>query len=198
MDYSQYLKNVEKGEVMKGFMRENQFLSLCGLNCGLCLMKLDGYCPGCGGGAGNQSCTVARCSLQRGVEYCFQCPEYPCQSYQNFDRYDSFITHQSRAQDFVTAQQIGITVYCAELQEKLVLLKKLLEHYNDGRRKSFYCMAVNLLALSQLQAILQQLEEEGNLRGAFVKERAAAAVDLLQKAAAEKEIVLKLRKKPKQ
>ena len=79
-----------------------------------------------------------------------------------------------------------------------MLLKKLLEHYNDGRRKSFYCMAVNLLALSQLQAILQQLEEEGNLRGAFVKERAAAAVDLLQKAAAEKEIVLKLRKKPKQ
>lgn len=183
---------------MKGFVRENQFLSLCGLNCGLCPMNLDGYCPGCGGGAGNQSCAIARCSIKRRVEYCFQCPEYPCRNYQNFDRYDSFITHQRRAQDFVTAQQIGITVYCAEQQEKLVLLKKLLEHYNDGRRKSFYCMAVNLLALSQLQAILQQLEEDAGLHKASLKERAAAVVDLLQKAAAEKGIVLKLRKKPKQ
>ncbi len=79
-----------------------------------------------------------------------------------------------------------------------MLLKKLLEHYNDGRRKSFYCMAVNLLALSQLQTILQQLEEEAGLHEASLKERAAAVVDLLQKAAAEKGIVLKLRKKPKQ
>ena len=36
---------------MKGFKRNNQLLSLCGLNCGLCPMHIDGYCPGCGGGA---------------------------------------------------------------------------------------------------------------------------------------------------
>lgn len=45
---------------MKGFKRNNQLLSLCGLNCGLCPMHIDGYCPGCGGGAGNQSCRIAR------------------------------------------------------------------------------------------------------------------------------------------
>ena len=49
---------------MKGFKRNNQLLSLCGLNCGLCPMHIDGYCPGCGGGAGNQSCRIARCSLE--------------------------------------------------------------------------------------------------------------------------------------
>lgn len=182
---------------MKGFVRENQLLSLCGLNCGLCPMKLDGYCLGCGGGDGNQSCAIARCSIKREVEYCFQCSEYPCQNYQNFDRYDSFITHQRRAQDFVTVQQIGIAVYCAEQKEKIVLLRRLLEHYNDGRRKRFYCMAVNLLELSQLQAILQQLEREAEQHEASLKERAAAAAALLQKAAAEKGITLKLHKKPK-
>ncbi len=36
---------------MMGFAREDQLFSLCGLNCGLCPMQLDGYCPGCGGGA---------------------------------------------------------------------------------------------------------------------------------------------------
>ena len=56
---------------MKGFVRENQLLSLCGLNCGLCPMKLDGYCPGCGGGDGNQSCAIARCSIKRGWSIVF-------------------------------------------------------------------------------------------------------------------------------
>ena len=43
---------------MKGFVRENQLLSLCGLNCGLCPMFLGKYCGGCGNG--NQSCSIAR------------------------------------------------------------------------------------------------------------------------------------------
>ena len=41
---------------MKGFARAETRFSLCGLNCALCSMQLGGYCPGCGGGAGNQSC----------------------------------------------------------------------------------------------------------------------------------------------
>ena len=82
---------------MKGFSREDQRVALCGLSCGLCPMRLGGHCPGCGGGAGNQSCKLARCALERGgVEYCFQCADYPCQRYQDFDRYDSFLTHQRR------------------------------------------------------------------------------------------------------
>ena len=49
---------------MKGFVRKDQRLSLCGLNCGLCPMRLGGHCGGCG--AGNQSCKIARCSLEHG------------------------------------------------------------------------------------------------------------------------------------
>lgn len=57
---------------MKGFKRNNQLLSLCGLNCGLCPMHIDGYCPGCGGGAGNQSCRIARCSLEQNTKLIYQ------------------------------------------------------------------------------------------------------------------------------
>ena len=65
---------------MNGFTREEIRFSLCGLNCALCSMHLGGYCPGCGGGAGNQSCAKARCSLEHGgVPFCWECPEYPCQ-----------------------------------------------------------------------------------------------------------------------
>ena len=51
---------------MKGFNRKNQLFSLCGLNCGLCPMFLSKHCPGCGGGEGNQSCKIARCSMEHG------------------------------------------------------------------------------------------------------------------------------------
>ena len=71
---------------MKNFKRDNLLFSLCGLNCGLCPMKIDGYCPGCGGGAGNQSCKIARCSMEHGgIEYCFQCGKYPCEKYEGID-----------------------------------------------------------------------------------------------------------------
>ena len=53
-----------EGNSVKGFTRAETRFSLCGLNCALCSMHLGGYCPGCGGGAGNQSCAIARCSLE--------------------------------------------------------------------------------------------------------------------------------------
>ncbi len=85
---------------MKGFNRPNQLFALCGLNCGLCPMFLNKNCPGCGGGEGNQSCKIARCSMEHGgVEYCFHCSEYPCEKYDHIDDFDSFITHRNRRSD---------------------------------------------------------------------------------------------------
>ena len=76
---------------MGEFKRANPLFSLCGLNCGLCTMRIGGHCPGCG--QGNRPCQVARCAVARGVEYCFECTEYPCQLYDHADGHDSFITH---------------------------------------------------------------------------------------------------------
>ena len=80
---------------MKGFKRKNQLFSLCGLNCGLCPMILDKHCGGCGNG--NPSCKIAKCSLEHGkIGYCYECENYPCEKYQNIDKYDSFITKGRR------------------------------------------------------------------------------------------------------
>ena len=92
---------------MKGFERKNQLFSLCGLNCGLCPMLLGNYCGGCGNG--NQSCRIAKCSLEHGqIEYCYECRQYPCEKYQHIDDYDSFITHKRRKADLERAKNIGI------------------------------------------------------------------------------------------
>ena len=94
---------------MKGFVRKETRFSLCGLNCALCSMHLGGYCPGCGGGAGNQSCAIAKCSLAHGgVPFCWECPEYPCSHYDGFDDGDSFVPHRNRQQDIARAQELGL------------------------------------------------------------------------------------------
>lgn len=112
---------------MKGFTRADQSFSLCGLNCGLCPMKLDGHCPGCGGREGNQSCKIARCSLEHGrVEYCNQCHEFPCEKYGRADEYDIFITHRNWKEDFNKMTEMGVEAYRTEQEEKRKILKHLM------------------------------------------------------------------------
>lgn len=183
---------------MKGFRRENLLFSLCGLNCGLCPMQLDGFCPGCGGGDGNQSCSIAACSLRHSnTAYCFQCPDFPCGRYTQADEYDSFVTHQNRLSDLQKAEKGGIEAYNAELREKTAILKILLSEYNDGRKKSFFCLAVNLLTLDDLLSVMQDLETPSGQTGRYGKENAARAAFLLQALAERRGVTLKLRRKPR-
>ena len=176
---------------MKGFTRKNQLFSLCGLNCGLCTMRLGGHCGGCGNG--NQSCKIARCSLEHGgVEYCCECPHYPCEQYEKCDEYDSFITHRKRKADMERLRTIGADRYNAEQEEKVRLLGYLLSTCNDGRRKTLFCLAVNLLELSDVRTVVDQLMVSDL---PTLKERAVYAATLLQKTADEKGISLKLNRK---
>ena len=164
---------------MKGFERNNRLLSLCGLNCGLCPMLLGGHCGGCG--SGNQSCAIARCSLEQGkLEYCYECGRYPCEKYDGCEEFDSFITHRRQLEDLQRAKEIGIDAYNREQTEKKLILNDLLANYNDGRKKAFFCAAVNLLELSELREGLEQLSAADELS---VKEKSKYASDVFQKIA---------------
>jgi len=171
---------------MKGFTRNNPYLSLCGLNCKLCSMNISGHCGGCG--FGNQSCPIARCSLEDGrPEYCFQCSEYPCERYAHIDETDSFITHMNQKTDLEKIQRIGEEAYNAEQAEKRQILDRLLAEYNDGRKKTLFCLAVNLLPLEDLRTVFA----DGDLQ-LPVQDRAK----LMEKRLKEKSSIdLKLRRK---
>lgn len=181
---------------MKDFVRNDHIFSLCGLNCGLCSMHLGGHCPGCGGGAGNQPCAIARCSIQHEkIEYCFECAEFPCSKYDGITDYDSFITHRNQLKDLEKAKSIGLEAYHGEQAEKVKILKTLLEDYNDGRKKTFYCLAVNLLELEEIKSVMEQIENETSSANITSKEKAAIAVKLFEAVADKQGIVLKLNKK---
>jgi len=91
------------------------------------------------------------------------------------------------------AKEIGMDAYRAELDEKIRILETLLEHYDDGRRKSFFCIAVNLLELEDVHVIMEQISAEALLEMPL-KERAKAASRLFEEMAARRDISLKLRK----
>lgn len=182
--------------MLKNFSRADPLFSLCGLNCGLCIMYIGKYCPGCGGGEGNQSCSIARCSLNHdGVEYCVLCREYPCEKYDGIEVLDSFIVHRNQKNDLEKMKSIGLEAYQAELHEKMNILELLLSDYNDGRRKSFYCLAVNLLELHDLKSVMEDIEAEMELKHLTVGEKAKIAVKFFEAMAGRRNIHLKLQKK---
>ena len=180
-------------------IKKYPLFSACGLNCGLCpRYYTDGNskCPGCGGENFTEkhcSCSILPCTERKGVEFCYLCDEYPCKRYTKPDK-DSFITHQNMMKDNEKAKNIGINAYIKELNVKIKILEDLLENYNDGKRKSFYCIAINLLELNDIKNVIKQLKKDTKSNDLSIKEKPIIAVKLFETIAKEKNIVLKLNK----
>ena len=178
--------------------RKNPLFSACGLNCGLCpRFHTDGAsrCPGCAGKGFSQvhcSCGMLSCCQRKGFEYCFECECFPCKKYDGVDLSDSFVTHQNQFRDMEKAKR-NLNAYEAELNAKVKLLETLLCDYNDGRKKSFFCLAVNLLELEDVRCVMIQIEAQTKPDDP-VKEKAAVAQRLFQHMANEQNITLKLRR----
>ena len=64
-----------------------------------------------------------------------------------------------------------LTAYRAELEEKIKILHTLLDGYNDGRRKTFYCTAVALLDLDAIRDVMDGLAQQENDEMAATKGR---------------------------
>lgn len=185
---------------MKYNQREYPLFSACGLNCGLCpRYQVDGTskCPGCSGEGfltKHPTCGVLSCCQRKGFEYCYQCDEYPCKKFDGSDQLDSFITHLKQFCDMEKAKTLGIGAYRKELNEKISVLEMLLANYDDGRRKGFFCLAVNLLELQDVRHVMEQISRQTQPEQS-VKDKAITAVQLFQSMAVQRNFTLKLRKK---
>ena len=179
--------------------RSYPLFSACGLNCGLCPRFYtigSSRCPGCaaeGFSDVHPSCGILSCCQRKGIEYCFECEEFPCGKHDKRGMADSFITHRNFLSNMEKAKRIGMDDYRAELDAKVKMLEELLEGYNDGRRKNFFCLAVNLLDLQDICCVMSRLADT-IAPDAPLKEKAAAAVRLFEEIADIRGVYLKLRK----
>lgn len=186
---------------MNEYSRKYPLFSLCGLNCGLCpRYQTDGSskCPGCGGPdfhLRHPACAVMTCNKKHDhVEYCFQCSSYPCKRYSETSIRDSFISYKNVLSDFGKASQFGIRTYQVELNKKIKILEFLIKNYNDGRRKSFYCIAVNLIRLSALEQVMETIDREIKEQDLDLKGKIILVVELFESTAKKENIELRLRK----
>lgn len=127
------------------------------------------------------------------VEYCFQCSSYPCKKYLLPEKKDSFISYKHVLDDFSKAA-CDLEGYLNGLDYKVRLLEKLITKYNDGKRKNYYCVCVNLLPVEDLKVIEKSIDEDIDGCGADLKTKIERIIKLFEESADKENIELKLRK----
>ena len=105
------------------------------------------------------------------------------------------LSHTSGKVRFAKSGSVGIEQYNLEQKEKIQILSRLLSNYNDGRRKNFFCVAVNLLELSELKEAMNQIQSNDKLPLLPIKEQCSYVAEILQRIADRRNIKLKLMKK---
>lgn len=98
--------------------------------------------------------------------------------------------------DIQRAREIGIDAYNKEQTRKSEILHTLLAEFNDGRKKTFFCVAVNLLPLSQIEKIMEQVVNEPFMNSLPMRDKSACVVKLFEDEASQNGMIIKLRKKP--
>lgn len=160
------------------FKRSDSLFSLCGLNCSLCPSYVRGNCPGCREGSHCALiCSFVPCSIEHGnISYCFECEEYLCENYDGVDEKDSLISHLNQLKDMEKAKTEGIENYHNEQIIKKQILDRFLEEYDNGHRDVFFCLAVNLMDIGDLNSILMDADEKTkylnlNDKSDFIKQK---------------------------
>ena len=145
------------------------------------------------------SCSIATCCFKKkNFETCAECTEFPCPKLNNWDKYDSFICHRVSLSNLRIIKEKGLELFLKQQEKRKLLLEKSLENFNEGRSKSFFCIATALLPISNLQEALKLSEEkikEDNISLKDLKTKSKILKEYMNMIALKNGIVLKLRKK---
>lgn len=180
-------------------------VACCGLDCGLCPMyytKGPSKCPGCCGPDfinKHPSCSIITCCVKkRNFETCAECSEYPCSKINKWDKYDSFISHKVSLLNLEIIKEKGIEQFLTQQKRRIDLLELMLEEFNEGRSKSFFCIATALLPVDDLEKGLKESKRQikaEEIDAKDLKAKSKVLRDNFTKLANSKSIELKLKRK---
>ncbi len=181
---------------------EHSKIGICGLYCGLCPMfhsEGESRCGGCKSeGRMTVGCVFITCAVKRkGVEFCWDCDEDAvCSRWRKHresgKEHDSFKCYQKLEDDihFIRKNGVGEFEKSQEIRESL--LKDMLREFNEGRSKTYYCIAATVLEIDELEKALNEARSRSN--SLEIKEKSGLLHSLLDKVSEEKNYRLKLRK----
>ena len=142
-------------------------IGVCGLDCGLCpryYTKGRSRCPGCGGPNFSQkhpSCSFITCCVKKkGLEVCGQCEEFPCSKFKSEEEYrrveesSSYPPYATVLSNLRFIRDNGIGKFIKVQEKRIGLLLTMIDDFDDGRSRSFFCRAAALLHPKTLQSSL--------------------------------------------
>lgn len=134
---------------------------------------------------------VTCCVNKRGLETCADCEEYPCVRFEkDHSGLDSFVSHRKVFSNLNDIRLGGLVSFMERQRIRIGVLNDFLACYDDGRSKSFYCLACTLLPMERLlecQEFMKTINPTDD-----VKQKCKMLKDRLQQMASELNIELKL------
>jgi hypothetical protein len=183
-------------------VKKHSTIGVCGLDCALCpryYTKGKSKCDGCGSEYSYAAvgCKIFKCCVRdKNLETCAECSDFPCSTLKGIDESDSFTTHRKTIANLRFIRVFGLDEFLNQQAKKRDLLEQMLKEYNDGRSRSFYCVAATLLSLEALKDSLdlarRNVKEEG-IKGGDQRNRARILKMHLKETALEENIDLSLR-----
>jgi hypothetical protein len=177
-------------------------VGVCGLSCRLCPMYNTGAeskCLGCKSTTRMAvGCPFITCAIKKkGIEFCWDCEENNiCKKWKKHreagKKIDSFKCYQKLEEDILFIQKNGISEFEKIQKNKEHLLKMMLKDFNEGRSKSYYCIAATVLEIEELKEVLTQVKKKTN--GLDIKEKSKVLHTILNDIAQTKNYCIKLRK----
>jgi hypothetical protein len=142
---------------------------------------------------------------KKGLEVCAQCDEFPCSKFASWlDKTmleDSFLTHQKIKSNLYFIKGQGLDKFLKQQAKRIKLLKRMLKDFDDGRSRSFYCIATTLLPVAELMNLLGEAERKIRVEKVKADDtvtKAKTLRELLSSFAAKGGVELKLRHKSRQ
>ncbi len=177
-------------------------VGVCGLSCRLCPMynsQASSRCAGCKSPSRIVvGCPFITCALKKkGVEFCWECDEEEtCEKWRKHitegRQRDSFKCYQKLEDDIAFIREHGVAEFEKEQEIRGYLLQEMLQGFNDGRSKSYYCIAATVLEIDELKDALAKAEvKSGNLAQNV---RAKVMHSILDSISKERGYLLRLRK----
>ncbi len=182
-------------------IKKHHTIGCCGIDCGLCPRfhtKGNSVCPGCGGinfKEKHPSCGfVTCCVIKKRLDVCSECKDYPCSRFDAEKQgYDSFVSHKKVFANLDIIKCNGIDSFINQQISRMNILEDFLTNYDDGRSKSFFCIASTLLPLAQLKETHTFFDKHGESLN--IKEKNKQLTEKLFNIASDLKIDLKLNNK---
>jgi hypothetical protein len=144
-------------------------IGVCGLDCGLCpryYTKGTSRCPGCAGPNflnKHPSCSFITCCVKKNnLEVCAECSEFPCSKFKSEKEYQllkessSYPSYKKVISNLNFIRENGIKKFIEQQKKRMKLLETMIENFDDGRSRSFFCKSAVLIDIVNLEKSLNE------------------------------------------